>query len=88
MMVLHCCQQRDVLLLAQPLYQVTWGVYAVCPGPEFMQGQLREGLKKKIVEFSSKCLTPPPLVGKKKNLLAMKQILYDMVPLTLVRWPL
>ena len=36
---------------------------------------------------------PPPLRGKKmkktKNyLLGMKQILYDMGPLTLVRWPL
>ena len=46
--------------------------------------------KIKIVEFPTKCLTPPPLSGKKtKNyLLAMKQILYDMGPLTLVRWPL
>jgi len=66
-MVLHCCQQRDVLLLAQPLYQVTWGVYAVCPGPEFMQGQLREGLKKKNSGIFLKVSDPPPLVGKKKK---------------------
>ena len=46
--------------------------------------------KKNLVEFSTKRLTPPPLVETKlKNyLVAMKQILYDMGPLTLVRWPL
>ena len=49
--------------------------------------------KKKIGEFSPKRLPPPPLSGKKikktkNDLLAMKQILYDMGPLTLVRWPL
>ena len=51
--------------------------------------------KKEIVEFSTKRLTPPlPLSGKKikkkteNDLLAMNQILYDMGPLTLVRWPL
>ena len=43
----------------------------------------REGFKnKKIVEFSTKRLTPPPLVEKnirtKNYLLAMKHILYDM----------
>ena len=47
---------------------------------------IREGLKKKIVEFSTKGLTPPPLRGKKiKN---EKNDLYNMGPLTLVRWPL
>ena len=55
--------------------------------------RLREGFKKKIVEFSTKRLPPPPLSGRKirktkNDLLAMKQILYDMGPLTLVRWPL
>ena len=50
--------------------------------------------KKNLVEFSPKRLTPPPpLRGKKikknkNDLLARKQILYDMGPLTLVRWPL
>ena len=41
-----------------------------------------------MVKFSTKHLTPPPLVGKKtKNYLrAMKRILYDMGVLTLVRW--
>ena len=47
-------------------------------------------VKKKLVGFSTKRLT---LSGKKnkktKNyLLAMKQILYDIGPMTLVRWPL
>ena len=48
-------------------------------------------VSKKMVEFSTKRLTPPPVSGKKlktkkNDLLAMKQILYDMGPLTLVRW--
>ena len=50
---------------------------------------------KKVVKFSTeRLISPPPLVGKKikknteNDLLAMKQILYDMDPLTLVRWPL
>ena len=46
--------------------------------------------KKKIVEFSTKRLTPPPPVsGEKKtknDLRAMKRILYDMDLLALVRW--
>ena len=45
--------------------------------------------KNKLVEFSTK---RPPLVEKNKktknDLLAMKQILYDMGPPTLVRWSL
>ena len=46
---------------------------------------------KKIVEFSTKRLTPPPFSGKKNkkaknDLRVMKRILYDMGPLTLVRW--
>ena len=53
---------------------------------------LREGFKKrKLVKFSTKHLPPPPSGKKlktKNDLLAMKQILYDMGPLTLVRWPL
>ena len=45
----------------------------------------REGLKKKLEEFSTKCHPSPPLNKKKKNdLLAMKRILYDMGPMTLV----
>ena len=46
------------------------------------------------MEFSIKRLTLPPVNGKKiknktkNDLLAMKQILYDMGPLTRVRWPL
>ena len=48
-----------------------------------------EELKKKMVEFSTKCLTPLPPVSEKKNdLHTMKRILYDMGPLTLVRWPI
>ena len=45
---------------------------------------LREGFQKKLVEFSTKALTPPPsppLVEKillaKNDLHAVKQILYD-----------
>ena len=50
-------------------------------------------VKKKIVEFSTKGLTPFPLNEKKikkinkNDLRSMKRILYDMGPLTLVRWP-
>ena len=57
----------------------------------FAKGRVK---KKKIVEFSTKRLTPLPPPWWKRNkktkndLLAMKQILYDMGPLTLVRWPL
>ena len=44
-----------------------------------------------LFEFSTKRL-PPPLVEKnwknENDLHAMKQILYDMGPPTLVRWPL
>ena len=53
---------------------------------------LREGLKE-LVEFYTKRLTPPPSgkkkkKGKKNDVRDMKRILYDMVPLTLVSWPL
>ena len=45
-------------------------------------------IDQKLVEFSTKRLTPPPLWKKKEktknDLLAMKQILYDMGPMTLV----
>ena len=50
---------------------------------------LREGLRKKIIEFSIKVWTPPPHPpplnnGKNKNdLHAIKLILYDMGHLTL-----
>ena len=49
---------------------------------------LREGFQKKLVEFFNKRLTPPSPWWKKNDLHAMKRILYDMGPLTLVRWPL
>ena len=44
-----------------------------------------KGRVKKIVEFSTKRLTPTPIVDK-NDLSAMKQILYDMGLLTHVRW--
>ena len=44
-----------------------------------------KGRVKKIVEFSTKRLTPTPIVDK-NDLSAMKQVLYDMGLLTLVRW--
>ena len=55
---------------------------------------LREGFKKKIVEYSTKGLTPPPppLVEKillaKNDLHTMKRILYDTGPVVVARWPL
>ena len=67
----------------------------LCPPPLseifhfFLTLPLAKGSRKKLVEFSTKRLThPPTLVGEKNDLLVMKQILYDMGPLTLVRWPL
>ena len=54
---------------------------------------LGKGLKK-IVEFSPEPLAPPPpvsgkkIVNNKNDLRVMKRILYDMGPLTHVRWPL
>ena len=53
---------------------------------------VRKGFKKKIGGIFH-LASDPPLSGKKikktkNDLLAMKQILYDMGPLTLVRWPL
>ena len=48
--------------------------------------------KKKIVGFSTKRLKNPLSERKikktKNDLLAIKKILHDMGPLTLVRWPL
>ena len=56
---------------------------------KFFNCQLREGFKKKMVEFNTK--RPPWWKRNRKtknDLCVMKQILYDMGPLTLVRWPL
>ena len=56
---------------------------------------IREGFKKKIVEYSTKGLTPPPppFSGKnfywlKNDLHTMKRILYDTGPGVVARWPL
>ena len=54
---------------------------------KFGNGRVQK--KEKLVEFSTERVTPPQSGKKQKNdLLAMKRILYDMGPLTLVRWPL
>ena len=43
---------------------------------------LREGLKKKLVEFFNKHLAPPPPLVEKNDLHAMKRILYDLYGLS------
>ena len=51
-------------------------------------GSVREGLKKKKKNYWNFPLSVYPPSVEKNDLRAMKRILYDMGPLTLVRWPL
>ena len=49
----------------------------------------RNGLKKSVILHQTPAPLPPHLSGRNKtDLCAMKQILYDMGPLTHVKWPL
>ena len=69
----------------------TMGNHFIKRGKPILLEYLREGVKKKLVEFSTKDRTspthPPQWKKKTKNVLyVMKRILYDMGHLTVAKW--